>query len=274
MRFAKFVIPTLAAITLSVCAATAEQPTATDLTVLSYNIRNGGRRMDGVYHRSMQIAIAARQKADFVALQEVDRKTSRVKGVDVPTEFADALSMKLHYAPAIKFAGGEYGTATLTRHTPVSSTIIPMPTPGEDRASSLTVAKLADGTEVIFVSIHFDSTDKTDAGRLANTSALLAALTKENPALPVILAGDFNATPDSPIFKLLADAGFRRCEAKPGADLSFPADKPFRLIDFVLIRDGATTRIEDAGTEVLNEPLSSDHRPLLSHLRVVTKSSR
>lgn len=255
------------------CAASTLAPSAatTDLTVLSYNIRNGGRRMDGVYDRPMQIGIAERQKADFVALQEVDRKTSRVKGADVPAEFATALSMKFHYAPAIRFAGGEYGTAALTKLTPVRSATIPLPTPGENRAAALTVMKLADNSEVIFVSVHLDSSEKSDAPRLANTRALLAALAKEDASMPAILAGDFNATPDSPIFKLFAEAGFRRCEAKPGANLSFPADKPDKLIDYVLLRDGATEHLEDAGTEVLNEPLSSDHRPLLAHLRVTKR---
>lgn len=273
MTHPKIAAAVLLSLALSGCAATPETPAATDLTVLSYNIRNGGRRMDGVYDRALQIAIAAGQKADLVALQEVDRKTSRVKGADVPAEFATALSMKFHYAPAIRFAGGEYGTAALAKFTPVRETTLPLPTPGEDRAAALMVVKLPGGAEVIFASIHLDSSETSDTPRIANTKTLLAGLAKENPALPVILAGDFNATPDSPIFKLFADAGFRRCLPKPGADLSFPADRPDRLIDHVLLRDGATTRLEDAGTEVLNEPRSSDHRPLVSHLRVVSKKS-
>lgn len=273
MRFPRFITPAALALGLTACAATPEQPVATDLTVLSYNIRNGGRRMDGVYDRPLQHRVAKAQKADLVALQEVDRKTSRVKGVDVPAEFAEALSMKFHYAPAIRFAGGEYGTAALTKFPVTHTATILLPTPGEDRAASLLIAKLPDGTEVIFVSVHLDSSEKSDDARLKNTRDLLAALAKEKPNLPVILAGDFNAEPDSPIFKLFAEAGFRRCEAKPGANLSFPADKPDKLIDYVLLRDGATLRLEDAGTEVLNEPRSSDHRPLVSHLRAIPKKS-
>lgn len=271
MRFPRFITPAALALGLTACAATPEQPAPTDLTVLSYNIRNGGRRMDGVYDRPLQISVAKTQKPDLVALQEVDRKTSRVKGADVPAEFADALSMKFHYAPAIRFGGGEYGTAALSRFPMTRTATIPLPTPGENRAAALTVVRLADATEILFVSVHLDSSEKSDAPRLANTRDLLAALAKEKAGPPVILAGDFNAEPDSPIFKLFADAGFRRCEAKPGANLSFPADKPDKLIDYVLLRDGATVRLENSGTEVLNEPLSSDHRPLLSHLRVVPK---
>lgn len=264
--------PALALLTLGLLSTRAASPEATtrDITILSYNIRNGGRRLDGVYDRPLQHRVALATQSDLVALQEVDRKTSRVEGADVPAEFAKALSMNFHYAPAIRYAGGEYGTAALSKFTIVRSATIPLPTPGENRAAALIVTKLADGGEVSFVSVHLDSSGKSDAQRLANTRALIAALEIERKT-PVILAGDFNATPDSPIFSLLAEAGFRRCQAKPGAALSFPADKPRQLIDHVLLRDGATLRLEDAGTEVVNEPRSSDHRPLISHLRLVTK---
>jgi endonuclease/exonuclease/phosphatase family metal-dependent hydrolase len=92
--------------------------------------------------------------------------------------------------------------------------------------------------------------------------------------LSAIIAGDFNATPDSPICQLFSDAGFRRCEGKKNADLSFPADHPDKLIDYILLRDGDRIHIEDAGTEVMNEPRASDHRPLPAHLRISTKEKR
>lgn len=244
-----------------------------EITVLSYNIRLGGRRMDGVYDRPLQFSVATAQKPDFVALQEVDRKTSRVKGADVPTEFAQALAMNFHYAPAITVGGGEYGPAALTKF-PISHTAtIPLPTPIENRSAALLVAKLKNGTEVMFVSTHLDSfEEQSESTRLANTRDLLAAIAKEKTTAPVIIAGDLNTSPDSPIFKLFTDAGFRRCESKAGADLSYPADKPDQLLDYVLIRDGATISLVDAGTEVVNEPRSSDHRPLLSRLRLVPKT--
>ncbi|MEO5714397.1 MAG: endonuclease/exonuclease/phosphatase family protein [Luteolibacter sp.] len=265
-------IASVATLGISAISAAPEKPAATELTVVSLNIRNGGRRMDGVYDRPLQQRVIAALKPDLLAMQEVDRKTTRVGGVDVPAEFSDALALKFHYAPAIKFAGGEYGTATFSKFPITREITIPLPTPVEDRAAALIVTKLPNGGEVMFVSVHLDSSEKSDAARLSNTRALLAVLDKENnKSLPAILAGDFNATPDSPIFKLFADAGFRRCESKNGADLSFPADKPDKLIDFVLLRDGATAGLEDAGTEIVNEPLASDHRPMLSHLRVVSK---
>ena len=49
-------------------------------------------------------------------------------------------------------------------------------------------------------------------------------------SIPVIVAGDFNATPDSPIFKLLADAGVT------SDDNATPDNASDRMIATVLMR--------------------------------------
>jgi endonuclease/exonuclease/phosphatase family metal-dependent hydrolase len=266
MKITRFTL-LLASFTLlgiSACAAASE---TTEFTVVSFNIRNGGRRMDGVYDRSMQQRVVAALKPDLFAMQEVDRKTTRVGGADVPAEFADALGLKFHYASAMKFAGGEYGTAAFSKFPIVSSKTIPMPFKGvEPRASSLMMVTLPTGDGLAFVSVHLSS-EEAEA-RADNIRLLLSRLEKVTTA--VIVAGDFNAGTESESVMLLEKAGFRLCVPKGNAQ-SYPADKPVEAIDHVLIRDGAATRLEDAGTEVVNEPVASDHRPLVSHLRLVSK---
>lgn len=265
--FASF-IATVAMLGITASAATPETPEVmTALTVVSFNIRNGGRRMDGVYDRLMQQRVNAALKPDLFAMQEVDRKTTRVGGVDVPAEFADALGLKFHYAPAMKFAGGEYGTATLSKFPIVSSETIPMPFEGiEPRAASFMTVTLPTGAELAFVSVHL-AVEKAEA-RVDNIRRLLARL--EKVTTPIIIAGDFNAGPESEPVVLLEKAGFRRCVPK-GDARTCPADRPVDAIDHMLLRDGATASLEDSGTEVVNEPLASDHRPLLAHLYVVSK---
>lgn len=257
-------------LTLTACAATPEPPVATGLTVVSFNIRNGGRRLDGVYDRPMQQRVLAALKPDLVAMQEVDRKSKRVAGADVPAEFAAALGKdwSFAYAAAMPYDGGEYGTATFSRFPVVRSETAPMPVPGgEPRAASVLTTKIPSGGEVTLVSVHLDSGRKDDA-RLANARALLARI--EKITTPLIVAGDFNDGPDSATLALFVKAGFRRCVPK-GDARSHPADKPAIIIDHVLLRDGAETRLEDAGTEVVNEPRASDHRPMLAHLRLTPK---
>lgn len=254
---------------IAACPAAPEKTEATtELTVVSFNIRNGGRRMDGVYDRPLQQRVAAALKPDLLAMQEVDRQTTRVGGVDVPADFAAALGMKYHYAPAMKYAGGEYGTATFSKLPIASSDTIAMPFQGvEPRAASLVTLTLPTGDELVFISVHL-SVEKAES-RADNVRRLLARL--EKVTTPIIIAGDFNADPEAEAVVLLEKAGFRRCVPK-GDARSCPADNPADAIDHVLLRDGASARLEDAGTEVVNEPLASDHRPMVSHLRVVSKN--
>jgi endonuclease/exonuclease/phosphatase (EEP) superfamily protein YafD len=80
--------------------------------------------------------------------------------------------------------------------------------------------------------------------------------------LPAILAGDFNAEPNSDemrrVFKHWTDAG-------PSHDqLTWPADKPRIRIDYIFYRPQSRWRVHHA--EVIDEPLVSDHRPVLVEL--------
>jgi endonuclease/exonuclease/phosphatase (EEP) superfamily protein YafD len=82
-----------------------------------------------------------------------------------------------------------------------------------------------------------------------------------------ILAGDLNATPDSRVIAEFAQhwkiAGANANSAKPL--LTFPAGKPDRWIDYVMVRPAARWKIVEV--RVLNEAVASDHRPLLAVLR-------
>lgn len=239
---------------------------APGLTLVSFNIRNGGRRMDGVYDRPMQQRVIASLKPDLVALQEVDRKTRRVDGADVPAEFARALGCDngFAYAPAMPYAGGEYGTAALARLPTLRVRAIPLPVPGgEPRAAALLVCRAAGIGAVGLVSVHLDASDK-DTARLANARALLAALAQEH--IPLVVAGDFNDGPDSATLALFLRAGFRRCVPQ-GDARTHPADNPGIIIDHVLVRDGGGLHVADAGTRVAREPAASDHRPMVARLR-------
>ena len=79
---------------------------------------------------------------------------------------------------------------------------------------------------------------------------------------PVILAGDFNSDPDSEVMAYLDERWVR---PDKGADhYSFPSWAPDQEIDFVLVRPGE--RFEVLSHRLLDEPVASDHRPLLMEL--------
>jgi endonuclease/exonuclease/phosphatase family metal-dependent hydrolase len=89
----------------------------------------------------------------------------------------------------------------------------------------------------------------------------------------MLLAGDLNATPDSAVMRALEKhwkiAGG---DAKPQATengganrlLTYPADTPTKLIDYVLFRPADRWQVVE--TRVLDERMASDHRPLLAVL--------
>jgi endonuclease/exonuclease/phosphatase family metal-dependent hydrolase len=237
-----------------------------ELGIVSFNLRNGGRRFDGVYDHALQHHVIRDLQPDLVALQEVDRKTRRVQGLDVPADFARALGMQFAFGAAMPFAGGEYGTAAMSRHPIAGSGTIALPVKGgEPRAATMITVTVAPKVEVSLVSVHFDS-GENDAARQGNARGLIAAL-KEITS-PVILAGDFNDGPDSTALDLLKAAGFRRC-VPAGEAGSYPADQPRVVIDHVLLRDGTLARLEDAGTRVVPNAEASDHRPMQSRVRII-----
>ena len=98
-----------------------------NLRTVSYNIRNGH---DVQHDMSLLAADLLAVQADIVGLQEVDVGTARVGGRDTLAELAKAAGFA-HYrfCRAIDFAGGEYGTAILSRYPILSFEITPLPTP-------------------------------------------------------------------------------------------------------------------------------------------------
>ncbi len=82
--------------------------------ILTYNIYHGAdahgqSNLDGV------AGIINSLKPDLVALQEVDNKTTRAKGLDLTAELAQRTGMEGVFGKAMDFAGGQYGEAVLTR---------------------------------------------------------------------------------------------------------------------------------------------------------------
>lgn len=181
------------------------------LRVVSYNIRNG---YDVRHDMSLLAADILSVGADLVGLQEVDVCTSRAGGRDTLAELARALGWK-HYAfcRAIDFAGGQYGTAILSRFPIRSFTVTELPSQEAHEARSVGHAVLDVGDErVDFFNTHL-SVESSEL-RVPQFK-LLAELTAQCPAW--ILTGDFN-TADLSCFDVFPGARL----ANPGKYATFP----------------------------------------------------
>ena len=76
----------------------------------------------------------------------------------------------------------------------------------------------------------------------------------------VVLAGDFNATPEQKPIGALKAKWSEAINKEP----TYPANNPRRKIDYIFYRSAKTVQVRE--TRVINAPMTSDHLPLLSVL--------
>jgi endonuclease/exonuclease/phosphatase family metal-dependent hydrolase len=262
-----------------VASARAELPR--EIRVLTYNIRHG----EGMDHkidlpRIAKAIVAA--KPDIVALEEVDQGVKRTKRVDEPRELARLTGMHAVFGRNITFQGGGYGTAVLTRLPirwcqKVKLKSFYESTPEHQEQRGVQVIQLGDGRSpgLLFLCTHLDYRPPDDE-RMAS-AATINALVRKYGDEPAIIAGDFNAKPDSrPIRQLAKEwkiAGWKdggETEVEDGqmdstAIVTFPADKPDHCIDYVMCRPAARWQVVEL--RVIDESVASDHRPVLAVLR-------
>lgn len=223
------------------------------LRVLTYNTHHG-EGMDGVLNLGRIGDLIAELNPDVVTLQEMDDQAERTGGVDQAGAYASLTDMEPLFGQFMEFQGGHYGMALLSRLPILDWTNHQLP-PGAEPRSALTARlKLpGSGREVVVSGIHFYQTEEE---RLAQAQSLMEALEGEEGL--VILAGDFNSTPGSPVMQLLETEWAQA--HKEGSPFTFPANEPAREIDFMMVRPKGAFRVLEH--RVLDEEVASDHRPI------------
>jgi endonuclease/exonuclease/phosphatase family metal-dependent hydrolase len=112
-------------------------------------------------------------------------------------------------------------------------------------------------TRIRFLATHLDyRPDNTE--RLASVE-VLNKLAWEDAEIPAILAGDLNDMPGSePLARLRTHWSVAGENALVP---TFPADKPERVLDYILYFPPDRWRV--VSYTVIDEPMASDHRPVL-----------
>lgn len=235
-------------------APTAEPGQATTLRILAYNIHHGAGNDEALDLERIARLIRSLEP-DLVALQEIDNRTERTGGVNQAAEIGRMVGMGSVFGPFMDYQGGQYGMALLSDLPFVNPTNHELPEGAEPRSSLAIRVQLPDGAgELVFAGIHFY---RTDEERMAQARRLLHVLEPET--VPVILAGDFNSTPDSAVMAFIGKTF--AIPAKGDDHLTFPSDRPDREIDFIVYRP--SERFTVVESRVIDEPVASDHRPLL-----------
>ncbi|MGI9457743.1 MAG: endonuclease/exonuclease/phosphatase family protein [Aeoliella sp.] len=232
------------------------------LRVLSYNIKHG-RGNDGKVELERAAEVINRLEPDLVALQEIDNVVDRSGKVDQAARLGELTDRHPAFGSFFDYQGGEYGMAILSKFPLVETKNLRLPDGAEPRTSLIvTVKPWKELPEIVFASVHFYASEQQ---RLAQAKKLLEEFAEEKR--PSIIAGDFNSMPDSQVLKLFADEW--AFPDKGEGRLTFASDDPRREIDHILFRPKDRFRIEKI--DVIDEPIVSDHRPLLIDLLLVDR---
>ena len=233
--------------------------TENTIRIMSYNVRNA-TGMDNTVDYQRIADVITNTAPNVVALQELDSVTNRSNGVDVLSRLASLTAMYPVYGASIPYDGGKYGIGVLSKEKPVSWKRIPLP--AREEARSLLMVEFKD---YILCCTHF-SLNADD--RQASVSIINQAVESYNK--PVILAGDINAIPSSPVLKAFQENwGILSDTTK----FTFPSDNANRTIDYILgyTPKGYTYSVWQ--THVLNT-LASDHLPLFADVRLKTEKNK
>ncbi len=144
-----------------------------------------------------------------------------------------------------------------------------------ERLATWTVLRDRDGRELFFINTHLDHMG--EVARREGVSLLLGRIDSLSGGRPVVLTGDFNATPDSEVIAhVLADSRMRHtrdvANVREGASWSFAdygsipeADR--QLIDYVFVNDGLDVPMYRVLPDTLDGGYLSDHAPVLVKLQ-------
>ena len=246
-------------------------PLVKTLRVLTYNV-HGCVGLDGKTSPDRIARVIARQGVDVVALQEIDVGRNRSGKIDQAESIARKLGMTFHFQPSISLAEGKYGNAILSRYPLKMIRMDALPRLKASRLfeprGALWVEIDVSGIKVNLITSHLSL---WPAERLLQAEALLGPDWAGSAVCqaPVILCGDFNASPRSRVCKRigckLRDAQLIVESHKPKS--TWLASHPFSRIDhFFVSPDIEVMSIAVPTTEL--DRIASDHLPLIVDLKV------
>ncbi len=212
-------------------------------------------------------AVIAQARPDIVALQELDVGRPRTGGVDQAHALAARLGMAFHFNAALRVEEEQYGDAILTSGelTLVKAGALP----GSHALDRLEPrgalwAEIAIGGQRLQVlNTHLGLVpheQRAQAQALAGPEWVGGGLRRD----PMILLGDFNATPHQAVYRTLTTrlTDARACTGGKRASPTFPSRFPVLAIDHVFVSEG----VEVKAVRAITAPLArtaSDHLPLV-----------
>jgi len=153
----------------------------------SYNIRHGA---DASLDMTKLASNITKSEMDVVGLQEVDQKTTRVKGIDTMKALSDATGYA-HFAffKAISYKGGEYGIGILSKYPIVETERIELESENYEQRVLGRAAINVNGTVIQFFVTHLSYENKE-----VRTKQYLQVAEVLKGYDNYVLTGDFNTS--------------------------------------------------------------------------------
>lgn len=234
--------------------------------VMTYNIYGARATNNPPADLDELAAVIKKEDPDYVMLQEVDAFTERSgKEVHQARDLAALLGMNWHYTAARAQGSGYFGDAILSKTEIIKTfdhTLSPAPGVSGETRSVCVVQTKVDDIEIYLACTHLDHLgDETN--RVSQAEQLEKVMGEYGGTL--IMGGDFNCLPNSrPMRKI---SSYLTLAAKGHFEFTFPSDKPNKTIDYIMYKPKENISVQNYS--VINETKASDHRPVVSMLKIV-----
>jgi endonuclease/exonuclease/phosphatase family metal-dependent hydrolase len=238
--------------------------------IMTYNVHRCVG-VDGKLDVGRVAAVIAQCRPDIVALQELDVGRARTGAVDQAHAIAHRLGMGFHFHPALRVEEERYGDAILTTAplTVIKAAALPGSASirGLEPRGALWLELEIEGRRLQVLNTHLGLVpheQRAQARALAGPDWVGGAGRRD----PLILLGDFNATPYASTYRTLARTLKDARHLCPAARASptFPSRFPMLAIDHVFVSGGiGVTHVEAFAAPLARA--ASDHLPLVVDFR-------
>lgn len=222
--------------------------------------------------------VIAAQSPDIVALQEIDVGRARTGGVDQAHHLATLLGMAFHFNAALTVESESYGDAILTSlpERLVKAAALPghpLTTRLEPRGALWVAVRIGD-IELQVINTHLGL---APGEQRAQASALAGEAWLGSPERsdPLMLVGDFNATPRAATFRTISGhltESRRACKGAPSIR-TFPSQAPMLALDHVFVSGGIQVRSVTAPSDMRSRA-ASDHLPLVVDFDLIDEQTK
>jgi endonuclease/exonuclease/phosphatase family metal-dependent hydrolase len=243
-------------------------PHAFHLRVMTYNIHSCLDRRGRICHEETAVAIGS-LKPDLVALQEVDNGVPRTGQTDQARFLAKQTGMIPAFCPTVTHPRGHYGIAVLSRYSPAPPRCGRLPVMAPFNFQQRGIVHLT--VRVADRKLHLFNTHLSLFGleRRRQIAALLGKhwIGSVPAEEPVIVCGDLNTGPRSPVYRRLArilqdvQTSLRPSRTWP----TFSSRRPLFRLDHIFVSPHFSVRAVNVPR---HEPFPtvSDHLPLVAEL--------